>query len=384
MKTKLFSGCVALLTFIVGCGDPGSDMKNSGLEKRKPIELAEADIFNFSQIFAYLQNDSKLLEEANGLFMQGLNAYRNKNNLDSADYYLRQSILKEPTGKAYFELGNVYMDQKAYDDALLSFTLAEQLDYQPLSKILYNKSCIYSLQKETELSGKYLEFALQAGYNNLDHINVDSDLKELRGTYHFKEAVKNGTRGMSDADNLIWLQFKKMFSKFPIPHKAKMVMDEKNLANLQYISYEYEKYIAEMRDDKFSREVSKGFYHYAQMYETDKFVALVYIVKDEFLGEYSPLTYRLATFTHDGKLIDKKDMGGRELLSDPIKQATFLKDRTIKVEVLKPTYTNDPEQEGYYDNKIISYSKVGSMEYVIDEYGKINQTKGDKKELAAN
>ena len=383
MKTYSIIGSIIALALFVGCGDPGSDI-NKTIEKRLPVELAETDIFNFGQIFAYLQNDEKKLDEANSLFMKGLNAFKNKHNLDSADYYLRQSILKEPSGKAYFELGNVYLDKKSYDDALLAYTLAEQLDYQPLSKILYNKSCIYSLQKKTELSGKYLEFALQAGYNNIDHLNKDSDLKELRASVHFKEAVKNGTRGMSDADNLIWLQFKKMFSKFPVPHKAQVVMDEKNLANLQYISYEYEKYIAEMRDGKFSREVSKGFYHYAQLYENDKYVALVYVVKDEFLGEYSPLTYRLVTFTHDGKLIDKKDMGGRELLSDPIKQATFGKDGVIKIDVLKPTYTKDPEEEGYYDNKILSYTKVGSMEYVIDDNGKIKLTKNDKKELAAH
>ena len=383
MKTHLLIGSCIVLGVIASCGDPGSTEKNT-VEKRLPVELAESDIFNFGQILAYLQNDEKKLDEANTLFMQGLNAFRNKQNLDSADYYFRQSILKEPSGKAYFELGNVYMDKKSFDDALLAYTLAEQLDYQPLSKILYKKSCIYSLQKKTELSGKYLEFALQAGYNNLDHINVDSDLKELRASYHFQEAVKKGTRGMSDAENLIWLQFKKMFTKFPVPHKAQVVMDEKNLANLQYISYEYEKYIAEMRDDKFSREVSKGFYYYAQLYESEKYVALVYIVKDEFLGEFSPLTYRLATFTHDGKLIDKKDMGGRELLSDPIKQATFAKEGVIKIDILKPKYSKDPEQEGYYDNKILSYTKVGSMEYLIEDSGKIKLTKSDKKELAAN
>ena len=50
---------------------------------------------------------------------------------------------------------------------------------------------MYSLQEEAELAGKYLEYSLQAGYNNLDQINKDSDLAELRDTHYFKKAVSS-------------------------------------------------------------------------------------------------------------------------------------------------------------------------------------------------
>lgn len=361
----------ALLVVLASCGEPTEEESSINEQKRVDIQLSETDLFETSKIFAFLQNDVKFIEEANKLYLNGLNAFKNKKDLDSADYYLRHSILKEPSGKAYYELGNVYMDKKQYDKALSAYDLAENLNFQPFSKILYNKSCVYSLQKEVELSGQYLEYALQAGYNNLDHIDKDADLAELRKSEHFKPAVEKGVRGMSNSKNLFWLQFKKLFPKYPFPHTIKSQLDEKIMSGMPYISYDFEKYISEMRDEKFSREVSKGFYHYAQLYETDDFVAVVYIVKDEFMGDYAPLLYRMATFTHEGKLIDKKRIGGKEFLSDNIWETTFNKDRTIDIRVLEATFAKDPEDEGYYDNKIISTKEVGKKQFKVSDAGKI-------------
>ncbi len=361
----------ALVLVVASCGEPTEEESSIKAPKRVDIQLAETDLFETSKIFAFLQNDVKFIEEANKLYLNGLNAFKNKRDLDSADYYLRHSILKEPSGKAYYELGNVYMDKKQYDKALSAYDLAENLNFQPFSKILYNKSCLYSLQKDVEMSGQYLEYALQAGYNNLDHIDKDADLAELRKSEHFKPALEKGVRGMSNSKNLFWLQFKKLFPKYPFPHTVKSQLDEKIMSGMQYISYDFEKYISEMRDEKFSREVSKGFYHYAQMYETDNFVAVVYIVKDEFMGDYAPLLYRMATFTHEGKLIDKKRIGGKEFLSDNIWEATFKKDRTIDIRVLEATFAKDPEEEGYYDNKIVSTKEVGKKQFKVNDEGKI-------------
>lgn len=374
MKSVLF---LTLIVLIASCGEPGEVVNTIKKQQRIDVELAEADLFETAKIFAFLQNDVKFIEEANKLYLNGVDAFKNKKNLDSADYYLRKSILKEPSGKAYYELGNVYMDRKQYDKALSAYDLAENLDYQPFSKILYNKSCLYSLRKDVELSGQYLEYALQAGYNNIDYIDKDADLAELRKSDHFKPAVEKGLRGMSNSKNLFWLQFKKLFPKYPFPHTVQAQLDEKILSGMQYISYDFEKYISEMRDEKFSREVSKGFYHYGQMYETDAYVAVVYIVKEEFMGDAAPLLYRMATFTHEGKLIDKKRIGGKEYLSDDIWSTTFNKDKTMDIKILKPTYEKDPESEGYFENKIVSTKEVGKLKYKVDNNGMIVKVSGD-------
>lgn len=353
-------------------------------QKRIDVELAEADLFETTKVFAFLQNEVKFIEEANKLYLNGVDAFKNKKDLDSADYYLRRSILKEPSGKAYYELGNVFMDRKEYDNALSAYDLAENLDFQPFSKILYNKSCLYSLQKEVKLSSQYLEYALQAGYNNLDHIDRDSDLEELRKSELYKPSIAKGLRGMSNSKNLFWIQFKKLFNKYPFPHTIKAQLDEEVMSEMQYISFDFEKYISEMRDEKFSREVSKGFYHYAQMYETDAYVAVVYIVKEEFLGESAPLLYRMATFTHEGKLIDKKRIGGKEYMDDNIWTTTFNKDKTMDVKILEATYEKDPAEEGYYDNKIVSTKEVGQLKYKVNSNGMIVKIAGEEIATTSN
>ena len=115
---------------ISSCGDPAQSTITKVETKILPVEISEADLFKGNKIVAFLNNETKFISESNALFLKGLNKFKNEKNLDSANYYLRQSILKEPTGKAYYELGNVFMDMKNYDKALLSFGMAEQLDFQ--------------------------------------------------------------------------------------------------------------------------------------------------------------------------------------------------------------------------------------------------------------
>lgn len=382
MRSFAIHGSLVILSSLVlsSCGDPAKPADQEVV--KEPIVLNEDDLFKGNIVLAYLDNEVKFLQEANELFLKGINAFRNENNLDSADYYLKHSILKEPTANAYFELGNVYMDKKRYDKAMLAYGLAEQLDYEPLSKILYNKACAYSLQEEEEMAGKYLEYALQAGYTNMEHIDKDTDLENLRDTYYYKEAVDRGLRGMSNADNLFWLQFKKQFAVMDFPIKLKMVIDEKEYEGLKYISYDYEKYISEMRDEAFSREVSKSFFYYARPYETENYIALVYIVKDEFMGEYAPLTYRMATYTHSGKLIDKKEIAGRKDLDDPIMVSTIKSDKTIDVKLVEAQYEKDPYENGYWENPMIGQKTVGSMKFKVTKDGRI--VAEDVKDIAKN
>ncbi|MCR9171971.1 MAG: tetratricopeptide repeat protein [bacterium] len=358
---------------LASCGDINK-LPAKVQKQRQDVVLSEEDIFKGNLVAAFLENDKKYVQESNTLFLRGVDSYRNNKKLDSAVVYFTNSILKEPSAKAYFELGNVHMDQKNYEDALNAYKLAEQLGYQPFSKILYNKACIYSLKKDTELSAKYLEYALQAGYTNVAHMQNDSDLENLRSNkYTFQKAVDRGLRGVSNAENLFWLQFTKMFPALGKPIKLKMALSQEESQALEYISYDYEKYISEMRDAKFARDVTSSYLYYANAYETDKFVALVYVVKDEWMGDAAPLRYKMATFTHEGKLIDKRIIAGSSDsdLDGVYLQSTLNKDLTISGELVKPKYQKDPDEHGYYENKILSYKKVGTQNFRITKAGKI-------------
>ncbi|MCH2224965.1 MAG: hypothetical protein MK066_09375 [Crocinitomicaceae bacterium] len=384
-KLKITFACVGSLFLLFSCGEPQTIQNKITKIERIPVVLSRSDLFETAQIFAFLQNEEKEIDEANQLYMHGLDSFKNKKDLDSAVQYLEASILKEPTAKAYYDLGNVYMSKEEYDIALKAYDLAEQLEFQPFSKILYNKACIYSLKKEEELAGHYLEYALQGGYSNLEHIGKDEDLKNLREKgWIYKNALKKGMRGMSNTENLFWLQFKRQFPKRSLPIELPITILESESGELTFVSYEFERYISEMRDEKFSREVSKGFYHFAQAYETEKFVAIVYVVKEEFLGAYAPLQYRLATFTHEGKLIDKKNIGGSEVLGGELLSATLKENFTVDIDIVEVLYENDPESYGYMDNPILSTEIIGAMQYVIQSNGKIAETEGYENDISEN
>lgn len=363
---------VAFTLLLNSCGDPGKlDPKLK--KERVDVVLNEEDLFKGNVVAAYLENDKKYIQESNEFFLKGVDAYRNEKKLDSAEFYFMESLKKEPSAKAYFELGNVWMDIKNYTKALQAYDLAEQLDYEPFSKILYNKSCIFSLQKNYEMAGQYLEYALQAGYNNIAHIQTDSDLEDLRKTHYYKTAIDKGLRGMSDAENLFWLQFKKLFPVLSVPSELKLQLSNEVYQSLKYISYDYEKYISEMRDAMFARDVTSSYLYYGRPYETDDFVAVIYIVKDEWMGDYAPLQYKMATFTHEGKLIDKRVIGGSENsdLDGTFILAKLQKDMTVKGSLVSPQFEKDPDEHGYHDNKIKSYKKMGSQNFRITAAGKI-------------
>lgn len=365
-----YLGFLFLIFLVVSCGDPSAKMG----KKQMPVEdivLSDADIYNGVKVNQFLNNKKKFISESNRLFLKGTDSFKNKNNPDSAIIYFKSSILKEPTGKAYYELGNVYKAQKKYDDAISSYKIAEQLDYQPFYNILYNLACVYSLQENMELSGQYLLYALQAGYHDLDFMDEDEELAFLRANYTYKEMVNEGIRGMSSPETIAWLRFKKQFSKTSVPIHLNVDLNTDRINELSFISYDFERFIAEMRDDKFSREVSKGFYYYAQPYETDKYVALVYVVRDEFLGDYAPSMYRLATFTHEGKLIDKRQIAGGSSLNGELRDASLLAGGKIEVSVFEPVYEKDPNDNGYWDNPMKSKKQLRKEFLSIDKNGMI-------------
>lgn len=377
MKFSLYF--LAAGAFLASCGNPAApDSKNPvggtvNENPSEPIQLSKADLFDGESVRLFLFRNKEVNQESNQEFLKALDEFKNKKNLKAAAAGFLTSIVTYPTSKAYFELGNVYMEQKNYEQALNAYSLAEKLGYEPFSKVLFNVACAHSQLKNYYMSADYLQYAIQAGYSNIDNIEKDTDLKNLREEEPdlFKSKMDKGLSGISDIENLHWLQFKRNFiqASFPINMNAeqgKVILDEKNR-----ISYDFERYVSEMRDERFSREVSKSFFNFVQVAETNNFVALIYIVRDEFIGDMAPLTYRLVTFTKTGKIIDKMEIAGREDYSEALKMCTFNKDLTFTVSNYETTFQKDPAEEGYYDNPIVSKKKVSAEKYRIDASGKI-------------
>ena len=65
------------------------------------------------------------------------------------------------------------------------YTKAGILDYY-----YYNVACIKSLDKKTNEALENLEQSFQNGYKNYDHIQVDTDLDNIRNTDEFKQLLR--------------------------------------------------------------------------------------------------------------------------------------------------------------------------------------------------
>ena len=380
MKFVLYS--LAFVSILASCGNPaapGSDVENGVVvDETKPIKLSTADLFNGEKVRLFLYQNPKANPKADKLFLKALDEFKNKKNLDAASAGFKASITEYPNSKSYYELGNVYMEMKNYQGALDAYSLAEKLGYEPFSKVMFNVACAYSQLKNFPMSADYLQFAIQAGYVNVDNIEKDEDLANLREKEPalFRKNVELAMSGVSDVEKLYWLQFKRNFvqASFPINLNAdqgKTVFDDKN-----HISYDFERFVSEMRDARFSREVSKGFYNFVQVAETKNYVALIYVVKEEFYGDQSPLSYRLVTYTKSGKLIDKKTIAGREDYSELLKMCTINKDLSFTITNYETTFQKDPEEEGYYENPVVSKKKINTEKYRIDASGKILYLEG--------
>jgi len=380
MKFVLYS--LAFVSILASCGNPaapGSDVENGVVvDETKPIKLSTADLFNGEKVRLFLYQNPKANPKADKLFLKALDEFKNKKNLDAASAGFKASITEYPNSKSYYELGNVYMEMKNYQGALDAYSLAEKLGYEPFSKVMFNVACAYSQLKNFPMSADYLQFAIQAGYVNVDNIEKDEDLANLREKEPalFRKNVELAISGVSDVEKLYWLQFKRNFvqASFPINLNAdqgKTVFDDKN-----HISYDFERFVSEMRDARFSREVSKGFYNFVQVAETKNYVALIYVVKEEFYGDQSPLSYRLVTYTKSGKLIDKKTIAGREDYSELLKMCTINKDLSFTITNYETTFQKDPEEEGYYENPVVSKKKINTEKYRIDASGKILYLEG--------
>lgn len=368
---KLSFLCLSICTaFLVSCS--GTSEKNGATINPVPVkELAEGDIFAGDIVKLMLTQDLPGETEANKLFMEGIDLYKNKQDAEGAIALFVKSICKKPDSRAYYEMGNACMETGDLDRSLQCYEMAEKLGYEPFSKVLYNMACVYAQQEEFKKSAQYLEASLQAGYSNLDHIAKDKDLDKLRNYWGYEEAIKRGMKGMSNAKALFWLQFRKPFAKVSFPFA--LDGEKRKYTEEDRISFDFEKYVSEMRNERFSREVGRVFYAATEVYATDKFIALIYAEEDPYMDEgTSPIVYRLVTYTPEGRLIDKQTVAGHKLFTDPLQAATFGKDRTIEVRSYKLVYEKEPGEEGIGDNKVKSKTETGMETLKINDDGTIS------------
>ena len=333
--------------------------------------MPEQEMFDVAKVKTFI-TDHPATEQANALFRQAIDVYRNKKDFAGAQTLFVKSILLYPTAKAYYELGNASMDAKDYQKARSAFKVGEQLGFEPLSKLLYNTACAWSLSHQPDSALTYLEYAMEAGYTNGDQIMKDPDLAEARSAENFNQIYQTAMGGSGDPEKVAWQTFKRGFAKATFPVVLNRETDQL-FKNREYISYDFEKFVPEMKGARFSREVGRAIYYYVQVKNENDFTTLVYTIREEMMGEGAPVGYILVSFSPKGKVIDKMFAAGELFANKTYRVATINENGRFQVKEYKEAYEHDPEKDGYENNKLKSSVLVKTLNYKIGPDGHFEQ-----------
>ncbi|MBK9108776.1 MAG: caspase family protein [Saprospiraceae bacterium] len=100
--------------------------------------------------------------------------------IEEATQQFNKAIEVAPNdAETHYQLGVVYNQLKRYEESVKANRLAIQLNPE-FSMAYYNLACGLSMLSKTEEAFTQLELAIQKGFNNLDTIEQDSDLQNLK------------------------------------------------------------------------------------------------------------------------------------------------------------------------------------------------------------
>lgn len=333
------------------------------------IHLSAGNLYNKDTILLIAHSAAEKNSASDKLFLEGIDKYRNKKNPAGGIELFKQSILLKPQAKAYYELGNALFDKQELREAIKAYGIAELLDYKPLHKVLYNMACAYSRLGDNEWAKYYLVSAIEFGYSNVKNIFSDKDLEALRkdNEFEFRSVVTAALSGATDPEKLQWNLFWHEFK--PLSFPVSLDMEYADKLGDDYISYDYERFVPEMRNAQFSREVGSEYYHVGLVKNSDSVKTLIYAVKDVIMEGSAPAQYYIVSFDKLGKLIDKLLIGGQKQLDEPFKVATIQQNGTIRIGLFKQVYEKSPDTAGYEDNKLLESKEIDKETYSITADG---------------
>lgn len=109
---------------------------------------------------------------------------------EQSEKSFKKAIELDPDrGTFYTYLGGLYITIHQYSKAQPVYEKAYILGENKNSGLCYNLACIHSLEKRTYNALRFLEEALQNGFNDFEHIKKDADLDNIRNEDRFKELI---------------------------------------------------------------------------------------------------------------------------------------------------------------------------------------------------
>jgi len=371
MKLFRYLSLLIIPVYLISCGAK----KTTDIKTENKSILNENDIFNKQKVNTFINEISKeAQQDAKKQFLTGVDLYRNRKQLDSAIQSFKTSICIYPFSKTYYELGNALMDKEDFKSAISSYKMAEHLEYDPISLVLYNISCANSRSGNLDESLNYLQLAIENGYTNLDHIMGDKDLDSVRKDTRFNETVKTAMAGNSSSGEVLFGMYRSHFSNLSLPY----VLDEKTSQAINFdnsISYDFDDFVPGMVDASFSRDVGDEYFYVGKYTENEKYIALIYSQAGMW-AEKPPVHTYLATYEpKKGKIIDFEKIAGMEYYSDSLRTAKVNADMSVEIKYFTQEWEKNPDEYGYEENKRTGLTEVASKVFRLDANGNISEVR---------
>lgn len=358
---------VLLFTTLIyaGCADKQNEQQALGFNV----------LFDKDSVKTYLKEvPVAFIDSSKKLFLQAIDLYKNKQNAEASVQVFIQAVGLYPSAGGYYELGNALLENPNADNnaeyALKAFNMAELMDYKPWSHVLFKKACAAASIGDHD-AYRYLTYAVQNGFVDRQKIISNKHLLKIGAISDLLSAYNEGMAGNGDPDAILWEGYSKQFGQASFP----FMIDSGTLAAIGTpvdISYDYEKYVPEMRDYKFSRDVGREFFYFTKIDDNRVFKTIIYGSKAYDAERIDPTAYIIASFTNTGRLIDKKTIAGSVALDSAFKECSFISNKEFEVKEYKNIYEKDTEKEGYEDNRIIRRDLLATYKYTIDSTGRFS------------
>ncbi|MES2690748.1 MAG: hypothetical protein V4658_10115 [Bacteroidota bacterium] len=368
---------LSVFVLLVSCGDHIQYVYKPKVHKLKTSQLYDSDLVYDVVFDSYEQNADSLRKKGRELFLQGADLYKNKHNAFAAITRFKASILIFPDAKTYYELGNALTDCNKYDEAQKAYNLAERLDFEPRSLISL-KLAVLSYQ--SYLSNKVeKEYALSNAVNKLyalyrngaDESTVlkEKKLAAIVLTQKYKNMKINvEAERVKGNSNGLFALFKSAFRQNV--SNLDIAVEEVEMTKYnQSISYEFSKFIPEMENTSFSRDVGNDFYYVGLVKETDMYVAVLYNAVTFYDQEMQPTRTMLAVYDHEGNLKTQK-MVACQCSAEKIKRCS-IKDNKVMVEDYLRVWEKPITEAAFEDNKVKAHNLIAKATFSIDDNGNI-------------
>ncbi|MEO7310906.1 MAG: hypothetical protein ABIX01_10950 [Chitinophagaceae bacterium] len=372
---RIFAAIIITTTVFASC-------KNDTKETTVPTtarQLSATNIYSFDSVVAYLKQVKVSQEDTSKkIFLQAIDLLKNKKDAAGSVALFEQSLRFCPTNKGYYELGNALLDLNKDSLALNAFDLAEKLNYNPLGYVLFKKACAVAAMagdnnyEKQQLATDYLRNAIENGFVSREKIYGEPKLDIIRKNSDFTSVYNDAMSGNGDPASILWDGYSSGFRQCSFPMTINME-SLKHIKQPDAISYDYEKYVTEMRDYKFSRDVGNEFFYYAKVGSTPAYETVIYGSRSYDYGEnlpYIPAKFYIASYNKQGNLIDKVQFAGQEAFDQLFKVATLQQNLNFEIKEYQNTWTKPTADNGYENNSVAKSDLMKTTKYKITAEGK--------------